>query len=419
MSYKTDRLAKLFPQAYATTDTESLLYQLLDAIGAELMNADAAVKQLLKAHWVNYASDAGLDGLGALYGVSRRALPNGELEPDDVFRARLKSTVQLYTGGGTIKAIKGAVRSGLGLPYDLDHANLPNGLRQDLENLIDLKEFSPDIQRSLSDSVTTVGNASQLILSIDIPSVRQQRPTITWEFTSGAGRELSLELLGAGAGLKSDETLLIPNGQTLTLTADATGNLIALLDSQNITARFTNLDGSQPARLPDVPTAHSDWKFRARSGLFDIGQFDTDTFDVPKFRVEMRWERYQPLTIDVYVPYFLDAAVQALTARHGYTRELFVFQGLPREAIAQIVDQTRAAGVQANVHFSLNFNENHAQSESFQIDGWHHVAEDAAASDALAVGSIDRSAETHDVEEAFAIGGVFDISTFDGIYGFV
>ena len=52
MSYKTDRLVNLFPDAYATQDRQSLLYRLLDALGSELFNADRALKELLKSHWV-------------------------------------------------------------------------------------------------------------------------------------------------------------------------------------------------------------------------------------------------------------------------------------------------------------------------------------------------------------------------------
>ncbi len=73
MSYKTDRLTDLFPEAYAVGDRESLLYKLLDAVGAEFMAADEAIKRLLKSHWVDYAEGAGLDGLAATFGVTRAA----------------------------------------------------------------------------------------------------------------------------------------------------------------------------------------------------------------------------------------------------------------------------------------------------------------------------------------------------------
>src|SRR5689334_17352703 len=117
MSYKTDRLIDLFPQIYAARTTDSLLHQLLDAIGAELLDADDTIRQLLTSHWIGYAGGAALDGLGAIFGVTRRSLPNESLESDEAFRLRLRAVVRLFTGGGTRRAVLGAVRSALGLPF--------------------------------------------------------------------------------------------------------------------------------------------------------------------------------------------------------------------------------------------------------------------------------------------------------------
>jgi hypothetical protein len=154
MSYKTDRLTKLIPDAYGAKDSASLLYQILDSVGAELMDADAAIKNLLKSHWVDYASGTGLDGLGAIFGVARRQLVDGTPEPDNAFRLRLKSVVPLFTGGGTRRAVLGAVRSALGFPFDLGQLNIPAqfaALQQDLENLVNLVEFSPKPERLVTE----------------------------------------------------------------------------------------------------------------------------------------------------------------------------------------------------------------------------------------------------------------------------
>lgn len=414
---KTERLVDLFPDVYAATETESLLYKLLDAVGAEFAVADEAVKRLLKSHWVDYAGDAALDGLGAIYGVGRRLLRDGTLETDDAFRQRLKAVVPLFTGGGTVQAVRGAVRSALGLPFDLDQLNLPprfDALRQDLEQLVVVEEFSPTAERVLEDTVVTAGNASELTLVVDIPAVQEERPRIAWTFTTGGGRLLSLELVGANAGVKAEGELVVPAGKSLVLSAEANGRLSAAIDLDDVTRFFTNLDGSVPALLPDVPARRSEWRFRAQSGVFDTGAFDgADTFDLPLFHVELGWLRRQPLTFDVYVPYFLQQVVEALRQRHGYTGELFVFQGLPLEVIQEVVDQTRTAGVRGSVHFSLDFFETHDQGERFALVGLHHRAEDAGASDTLTAGSVDVTVETHQLAEVFAIGGVFDVSTFD------
>lgn len=419
MSFKTDELARLFPDVYAVDDAESLLYKLLDAAGAELMAADDKIKRLLKSHWVNYAEGPALDGLGAIFGVQRRLLRDGTLESDAGFRLRLRSVVPLFTGGGTRKAVLGAVRSALGLPFDLDQLNLPAALRDDIERLVSLEEFSPVTER-LVDTSAAAGESSELILVVETPAIREVRPQIRWTFLSGGGRQLSLELLDAGTGIRSEDQLAIPEGEALVLSYRSDGSLSAALGPADVSELFTNLDGTAPAVLPEMPLDRSEWRFRARGGLFDVAAFDRDdAFDLPGFEVEMVWVRHRPLTFDVRVPYFLRRSVDELTERHGYEGSPFVFQGLPLERIQEVVDQTRAAGVRGDVYFSLDFFESHDQREErLSTVAVHRTREDAASTDSFSVGSFNRKAEAHDVGEAFAIGGVWDVSTFDGQHGF-
>ncbi|MBN1480104.1 hypothetical protein EH223_19280 [candidate division KSB1 bacterium] len=427
MSYKTDKLVQLFPDAYAATEKESLLYKLLDAIGAEFMTADESVKQLLKSHWVNYATGKALDGLGSIYGVTRRRLRDATMETDDAFRRRLKSVVPMFTGGGTVRAVLGAVRSALGLPFDLDQLNLPTefaALRRDIENLVRIEEFSPKGERIVGRNVQEVNNASEVRLVIDIPTVREDRPTIQWTFLSGGGRDLSLELLpteagGVTQGIKSKKNLVIPEGSTLTLSSDPDGNLIALIGLQELHHMFTDLDGTGKPVLPDIPLGSSEWRFRAQSGLFDRAVFDRhDTFDLPLFEVEVSWIRYEPLTFDVHVPYFLQDAVAELKRLHHYTGKLFVYEGLPLQAIAEVVDLTRAAGVEGSLQFSLNFFERHNPKEIFIMEGEHAALENESMRESLLVSSVNELDEHHLARDRFVIGGVYDISTFDTEHGF-
>jgi hypothetical protein len=175
---------------------------------------------------------------------------------------------------------------------------------------------------------------------------------------------------------------------------------------------FVNLDDSAPAIMPKVPRTRSEWRFRAQSGLFDTSKFDSDEmYDLPEYGVEMSWWRYEPLSFDVRVPYFLDRSVKQLAQQHGYEGAVFEFQELPPERIQEVVDQTRAAGVRGHVHFSLNWAENHDQYEE------RGATESAVAADSLSVGSFNREAEAQDLGEVFVIGGVWDVSTFDGSYG--
>jgi hypothetical protein len=426
MSYKTEELLKVLPDAYAVDDAESLIYKLLDAFGAELMTADEKVKRLLKSHWVNYADGPALDGLAAIFGVRRRLLYDGmTLESDDAFRTRLKAVVPTFAGGGTKEAVLGAVRSAFGLPFALRDLNLPEGyeaLRTDIEDLIVLEEFSPTEERLVEDNVVERDDASELMLVVDIPTVREIRPRIRWTFRGSDTRQhMSVELLGTGVGIKTvREGLVVPANETLTLAADEGGALSARLAGEDVSHLLVNLDDSAPAVMPEVPRTRSEWRFRTQSGILDLSKFDSDEmYDLPEFAVEMSWWRYEPLTFDVRVPYFLERSVKDLARRHKYAGTVFEFQELPPERIQEVVDQTRAAGVRGHVHFSLNESEDHDQyEESAVIEGRHRASEEADAADLFSVGSFNRGSEVQGLGEVFVIGGVWDVSTFDGGYGF-
>jgi hypothetical protein len=249
-------------------------------------------------------------------------------------------------------------------------------------------------------------------------TAREERPRIEWTFTSSSARLLSLELRGSGETILSTGDLRFKAGQTLVLSAGDDGRMRAHIGTNDVTACFSDTAGRRPV-LPKVPQGRSEWVFRAGGG-FDTGFFDDDTYDLPRFRVEMQWVRYETLAFDVYAPYFLKQTVKQLAKQHEYRGELFVYEGLPLERIQEVVDQTRAAGVRGSVHFSLNFFEDHNQREQpLMIAGDHRTDEDSRLDESLLVGSVSSGLDTHDVEESFAVGGVFDISTFDQGHGFV
>lgn len=450
MSYKTDRLVELFPDAYAVGDRESLLYRLLDAVGAELMVADEKVKRLLKSHWVRYAEGDALDNLGAVYGVRRRVLRRGpgeteeRLESDEEFRVRLQWTVPLFTGGGTRRAVVGAVRSALGLPFDLDLLKLKEqgyaGLHEDLEALVTLTEFSPKGDRVLASGAkpTGDGTGSELTLRVETVSADARYPRIEWTFDSGAGRRLRIELMGTPLGIRSLDDLVVSAGQTLVLDAGPEGQLNAFVGARDVSGLFANLDGTRPARLPAVPVEPSEWKFRADGGRWGddahvYSRFDADAFNTPLFHVALTRLRFLPLTFDVEVPYYVEDVVPALLARHNYAGKEFIFKGIPLEHIQDVVDQTRAAGVRGSVHFSLSFLEDHAVEDEARGLGCgaagrgaglcaqavYRSAENHTSSDALLVANVSQQTESQGMSESLTLAGVFDISTFEGPFGFM
>lgn len=428
MTYKTDRLVELFPDAYAARERDSVLYQILDAIGAELIAADERIKYLLKSHWVRYAEGAALDGLGAIYGVSRRTLHTGQLESDAALRQRLQSTVPLFTGGGTVAAIEGAVRSALGLPFNLEQLKLPaefRALRDEIEQLVVVREFSPKGERVLERTIEEVTldsgqHASQLVITLDPSASAESQPRIEWTFDRGSGYRLSAERLDSAQGFRSIDHFILPPGRTIVFTADANQRLRATVDGVECADAFVNLDGTRPALLPQVPAATSHWRFRAQSGLFDVAAFDgDDRFDLPQFHVTISRLIFEILTFDVEVPFFLQQAVVDLKRRYGYPGEIFVFEGIPLEHIQEVVDQTRAAGVRGNVHFYLRFLDDHQQHDRLTADLATRWVENAAVRESLLVADSHNGSEVQEMREHLTLAGVFDISGYDGTFGFL
>lgn len=427
MSYKTDRLVALFPQVYGAAERSSLLHKLLDAIGGELMDADAAVKRLLKSHWVQYAEDDALDRLASGLGVQRRRLASGALESDAAFRARLQSVVSLYTGGGTVEAVKGAVRSALGLPYNLDQLNLPPAfaaLRADIDALVQVHEFSPKVDRVLENTITVVdagprAKAARLTALVNASTVQASQARIELTVDRGTLTMLSVVCEETGAGFRSNATFALAQGSTVVFSGGADGRLSALLDGGEVASQFTALDGSVPAAMPTVPAEPSHWQFQAQGGLFDQTRFDRASVDLPQFRVAISRIVFEPLTFDVEVPFFLQDAVRALQKLHGYTGEVLVFEGIAPDRIQEVVDQTRAAGVRGAVQFALHFVEDQAPREDFHALADGRFAEQHDADELLTAGNTNDYDENHDQQDRLTIAGVFDVSRFEGPFGFM
>jgi len=450
VSFKTDRLVALFPEVYAAREGDALLHRILDAFGAELVHADTAVKNLLKSHWIDYAKAGGLDGLGALLGVSRRLLPNGTPEGDDTFRPLVRATVSSFIGGGTVESVKGAVRAALGLPYDLDLLKKqlagPGGkvsqgildLVAGLAALVQIEEFSPKSEVVLGNASPAV-TGSTTALDVNFATIQPVPPRIEWRFTQGGGRHLSLVREDTGTGIISIGEVEVPQDGTLVLAGEGAANFSASIGTTDVTSWFVAADGGSPPALPDVPAGGSKWIFTAaRAGEFDHSTFDrNETFDAAAFSVRMEWTRYQPLVFDVVVPYFVSAAVTRILAGTGYESRFKVFQGLSLDAIQKVVDASRAAGVRGMVQYSLSLPGESADKTPWEDhgaldDGNEKGTKDAGlwkfgvdrrgevhdASESLNVGAFDSALEMHNAVEHFALGGVFNYSVFDGSFGF-
>ena len=128
------------------------------------------------------------------------------------------------------------------------------------------------------------------------------------------------------------------------------------------------------------------------------------------FAVELSRVRLQPLTFDVEVPYFVADAVDALKRGRGYEGDVLVYQGLPLDQVQSVIDQTKAAGVQGHIQFSLRFAENQDLKEpGLRIAGARHDAERHDARESVLLANVQAALERQNLGEYFALGGVFDI----------
>lgn len=435
MPDKTTRLTALLPEVYAARFGAGVLYRLLDAVGVELADADAAVKRLLTSHWVDHADGDGLDALAATFGQRRRII-DGAPESDESLRQRLRALVAGFTGGGTVAAVKSAVRSALGLPLDLGDLLLPldSPLVEAVDALVDLTEFSPEtaVARQTASSVRLDDNRSRLDLVVDLPSVQPDRPVIELTVTSGVARNISVQLDGTDLGLRAQPQLAVRQGETLVLETVLGGfaaRVTGPSGQRSVGYLFADLGGG-PAEVPLVPVGASTWVFRAGSGFTGASRlerwsaFDEDTFDLPTFAVNLSWTVFTPLTFDVTVPYFLAEAVERLGQQYGFTRRIFTHQGLPREQVQGVVDAVRAAGVRGRVRFSVGLPvegpDRQSMEERLARSATLRRQEQVNVEETLSVGSISSLVQVHDQDETLSLGGVFDVSTFDdGNWGFL
>jgi hypothetical protein len=424
---KTQRLTDLLPEVYAARFGDGLVYHVLDAFGRELSSADDVIKRLLPSHWVDFAEGRGLDALASTFGEHRRVLADGSPEADDALRQRVKILVKRFTGGGSRIAVLGAVRSALGLPFLREDLKLPPALEalgDAVFSLVDLTEFSPvrTEVRALAANVRADGDMHRLDLDVDLPSVRAETPVIKLHVVQGVARNISVELQAAAVGVLAAPRLAVRAGESLLLKTDEhgafTAQVLAAGGHRTVTTEFTALDGKAP-QLPPVPGGTSVWVFRAGSGFAapQWSAFDEDTFDLPVFGASMTWTLYQPLTLEVTVPYFLEDSVWRLCADYGYTGPIFTHEGLSRDRIQEVIDSTRAAGVRGRVSFALALPlegaERHEASESLRTAGRFRFREEAAQQDRLTVGSVSTLGQTHEQDESLVIGANFDVSSYD------
>ncbi len=98
-----------------------------------------------------------------------------------------------------------------------------------------------------------------------------------------------------------------------------------------------------------------------------------------------------------------------------------MYQGLPLDKVQGVIDQTKAAGVEGHIQFSLRFAEDQSPGDpSFRIAGTLSDAERHDAIETFLLANVQALVERQDQGEQLSIWmpGQFDLSAFDKSYGF-
>ena len=268
---RTRRILERLPLFYRVWDENSIVYNLIFALGKRLDEADKEITAILRSHWVDTAFGHDLDRMGAVYGFERK-----QREGDTEYKNRLKQAVIEFKGGGTINSILTSVRMSLGLPRDHPIEMIEN---PELEVQREFEVTPGDIWTHSSESV--VDATPTIEVSIASESEKITNPTI--------------KNLETGESVTYLGTVL--RGQKLVLGEDS-----AQLDGKGVkrsvsTAQFPRLLRKQHKWFYEEPISE------------EIGVYDTAVFDESKFaigittvRLTFKWVARQPATFEIKIP---------------------------------------------------------------------------------------------------------------------
>lgn len=295
---RTQRVLDRFPSFYKTWDKDSLIFNVVSALGKRLDEAEKDLFVIMRAHWVDKATGIDLDHLGALYNIKRK--PG---ETDSEYRSRLKRAIMEFKGGGTISAVLASVKTALGLPRDYPLELVENPQREIY------KEFKVRTGETWWQSSESVLEATPTIeISIETEDAKITNPTIT---NLDSGESVTLEGI-----IQSGEQLRIEEGK-------------AYLDDVDMTGKLST--DTVPRLLRGGATWRYEELLEKEIGVFDVARFDESMFPVgiATVRIGFKWVAYQPATFEIRIP------KDAVSRRGGIS------------LAQEVVDSIKATGVRA------------------------------------------------------------------------
>jgi len=268
---RTKRILDRLPLFYRSWDRNSLIFNLLFAMGKRLDEAEKEVTAILRSHWVDTSFGVNLDRLGAIYGFERK--PH---EGDPEYRNRLKQAVIEFKGGGTINALLTSVRMTLGLSrdYPLELVeNPPIEVQREFDvNPGDIWAFSSE---SVLDATPTIE------VSIESESEKITNPSIT-------NLETNESIMYKGSILRGQK-LVVEEGK-------------GMLDRRSVRSNLST------TVVPRLLRKQHKWRYEEpiseEIGVFDAAIFDESKFaiGIPTVRLFFNWVAHQPATFEIRIP---------------------------------------------------------------------------------------------------------------------
>jgi hypothetical protein len=298
---RTQRILDRFPSFYKTWDRNSLIFNMVHALGKRLDEAEKDLYAIMWAHWVDKASGSELDQLGDLYNIKRK--PD---ETDSAYRNRLKRAIMEFKGGGTINAVLTSVKTALGLPRDYPLELIENPPKEMY------KEFKVRTGETwLLSSSSVLDAAPSIEINVETEGLKSTNPTIT---NLGTGEVIALK-----GTLQKGEVLRIEGGKVF-------------LSDVDVTERLSKADASKLLRRG------STWRYaealEKEIGVFDAAAFDLSIFaiGIPTVNIGFKWVAYQPATFEIRMP------KDALPTKGSIA------------LVQEVVESIKAAGVRAIIN---------------------------------------------------------------------
>jgi hypothetical protein len=436
MDNKTQNIIRRFPDFY-TRDAESIFALFVALFGRVLEDAETALLEVMHAHWVDKANNAGsqgfdtaqqgdldkiftlylesLGGTSQLKQVNRRPGKDG-LQDDALYRGRIKGLLKvLMRGAATLEGIKAIVAANLGIVEDENDSAEERALVQAARELIRIVEFSPDATAGMNYSLTlyepfAINNPNPT------PIAPQFRLTLRPHLPLPLVR---LRLVNTTSGEAVTYAGELEPGDVLALFADGS----ALLNGVTVL-----VSGGMPLAAPGVTLWHVETLVRAGAQPLPIGRFDVSAFDMlppehpdpavwmfsaPALDLNVSLTQLRPGFFTVYIPWDIP----------GFTDKFEELADHPRTQIGYIVNKVKAAGVGTAIVYEKMFTETHDMTDHLSAAGERQpFADDQELDEAnFDIGSVQRpypGGLDQELEDRFIASGVFDFTTFDSLNTF-